>query len=150
MWRILFFCSSVLIVGCAVTLKPPAEDRSTAPEDVLNTVWQWEETDATNSACVVSEPERYTLRLLPDGRVQARFDCNAGGGSYTMSAGRLSFGPLISTRRACPPDSLDGRYRNDLERVAEYCIQQGVLYLVLTGDRDTMRFVRADGQSRQQ
>jgi hypothetical protein len=34
-------------------------------------------------------PDRYTLPLLADGRLTARFDCNRGLGAYRIAAGRM-------------------------------------------------------------
>jgi heat shock protein HslJ len=91
----------------------------------------------------VADPERYTLYLQEDGRVQARFDCNRGGGPYTLSEGKLSFGPLVSTRMACPEDSLDARFTKDLQEVVSFFIEDGRLYLELPFDSGTMRFQKA-------
>ena len=92
--------------------------------------------------CAVAAPERYTLQFLPEGKVQARFDCNTGGGTYTISARSLSFGPLILTRKACPPDSLDGRYMRDLQQVVAFDVKNDRLYLELSDESSTMRFRR--------
>ena len=140
MWRIVICFISVLIAGCATRGRPQATDQTTAAESVIDILWQWEGTDAPNDACVVTTPQRYTIRFLPEGKVQVKLDCNSGGGSYTLSAGKLSFGPLMSTRRACEPDSLDGRYMKDLRRVITYYVQDGKLYLVLSGNGGVMYF----------
>ncbi len=140
MWRAILFSSVTLIAGCSTTHGPCESARSTAPEALFGAVWEWEATDAPTDACVVPTPERYrcTLQFLPEGKVRARFDCNTGGGPYTISAGKLSFGPLTSTRKACPPDSLDGRYMKDLQQVVAFFVQDEVLYLGLSGDGGTM------------
>ena len=87
-----------------------------------------------------SNPERYTILLKADGKVQIRFDCNLGGGDYQISEGRLSFGPLMSTRMACPPDTLDAPFMRDLQRVASFFVEKGNLYLEMPYDSGTMRF----------
>jgi len=92
----------------------------------------------------VSDPARYTILFLEDGRLQARFDCNRGGGSYVISTGKLSFGPMMSTRMACPPDSLDAAFMRDLQRVGAFFIENGMLYLAFPEDGGTMRFRRED------
>jgi heat shock protein HslJ len=48
----------------------------------------------------VQNPERYTIHLNSAGKAQIRFDCNRGGGTYEISGGRFSFGPMLSTRMA--------------------------------------------------
>lgn len=146
MWRILLFFTVIVITGCTTTNRSQM-DRTTAPKAVFDAVWQWEGTDAPNDACIVSTPERYTLQFLRDGKVQVRFDCNNGGGPYVISAGKLSFSPFISTRRACERDSLDGRYVKDLQQVVAFFVQDDVLVLELSGEGGNMRFRRVDEQS---
>jgi len=60
-------------------------------------MWQWVATITPAETVAVADPERYTILLRADGKVQARFDCHRGGGGYTIADGALSFGPLIST-----------------------------------------------------
>ena len=66
--------------------------------------------------------------------------CNRGGGDYRISTGKLSFGPLLSTRMACPEDSLDGPFMRDLQRVVSFFVENGMLYLELPMDSGTMKF----------
>ena len=131
----------MVIVGCAATSALPDENtRSKDPQSVLNKTWQWVSTITPVEKIEVPNPERYTIMLADDGKLQARFDCNRGGGEYKISAGKLAFGPLMSTRMACPPDSLDGPFMRDLQRVTSFFLQDGLLYLELPYDSGTMRF----------
>ena len=118
----------------------PVAQRSTDPQLVLNRVWQWEATTTPVEKIHVPNPEHYTIRLQDEGRVQALFHCNRGGGSYKISAGMLSFGPLMSTRMACPEGSLDGPFMRDLQRVTSFFIDNDHLYLELPYDSGTMIF----------
>jgi heat shock protein HslJ len=113
------------------------------PGSVLNRNWEWVATVAPAEKITVPNPERYTIRLTDDGKVQARFDCNRGGGEYEISAGKLSFGPMMSTRMFCSQDSLDGPYTRDLERVVSFFIEEGDLFLKLPNGGGTMRFRQA-------
>jgi heat shock protein HslJ len=132
--------SGMMIAGCAAVGQSGPAERSTDPQSVLNKTWQWEATITPVERITVKNPERYTIMLADDGKVQARFDCNRGGGEYKISASKLSFGPLMSTRMACPPDTLDGPFMRDLQRVASFFLQGGLLYLELPMDSGTMRF----------
>jgi heat shock protein HslJ len=122
----------------------PEPERSTDPRRVLNEIWQWESTLTPVEKITVPDPERYTIRLNDDGKAQILFDCNRGGGNFNISEGKLSFSPLISTRMACPEDSLDAPFMRDLQRVASFFIEGGNLYLELPADSGTMRFRKAD------
>ena len=135
---------AMMVVGCTVGSSPIQRKRSTDPQTVLGKTWQWESTITPVEKITVPDPERYTIILTDDGKLQARFDCNRGGGEYKISAGKLSFGPLMSTRMACPPDSLDGPFMRDLQRVTSFFLQDGLLYLELPYDSGTMKF-RSEG-----
>ena len=107
---------------------------------ILNKTWQWESTTTPVERVTVSDPGRYTIRLAEEGVVQARLDCNRGRGRYRISPGRLSFGPLASTRMACSEDSLSGLFMRDLPRVVSFFVEDGWLYLELPYDSGTMKF----------
>ena len=129
------------IVSFAATgVLPDQNTRSTDPQSVLNKTWQWVSTITSVKKITALEPERYTILLKADGRAQIRFDCNRGGGEVQISPGKLSFGPLMSTRMACPSDTLDGPFMRDLQRVASFFVQDGLLYLELPYDSGTMKF----------
>jgi len=118
----------------------PAAQRSTDPQLVLDKTWQWESTTTPVAKTDVPNPERYTILLKDEGKIQARFDCNRGGGSYEISAAKLSFGPLMSSRMACSEESLDEPFMRDLQRVVSFFIDDGHLYLELPYDSGTMKF----------
>jgi len=123
---------NVLLVGCAVGNRHSAVKRNTDPASVVNKTWQWQGTVTPVDRITVPQPERYTIRLTSEGRVQAVFDCNRGGGDYEMTEGRLTFGPLLSTRMACPPDTQDEVFMRDLQRVQSFFVENGELFLELT------------------
>jgi len=133
----------MVIMGCASTGALPDENtHSTDPQSVLNKTWQWVSTITPVEKIAVYNPERYTIILTDEGKLQARFDCNRGGGEFKISPGKLSFGPLMSTRMACPEDSLDGAFMRDLQRVVSFFVENGMLYLELPYDSGTMKFRR--------
>lgn len=118
----------------------PAGERSTDPKVVLNKTWQWESTTTPVQKIEVPEPGRYTILLGNDGNAQVRLDCNKGGGSYEISEGKISLGPLMSTRMACPEDSMDGPFMRDLRQVVSFFVDKGHLFLELPYDSGTMEF----------
>jgi heat shock protein HslJ len=132
--------SGMIIAGCATGGQSGKAGPGTDPQSVLNKTWQWESTITPVERIAVPTPERYTIFLKADGKAQIRFDCNRGGGEVKISPGKLSFGPLMSTRMACPPDTLDGPFMRDLQRVASFFVQDGLLYLELPYDSGTMKF----------
>ena len=132
-----------MMSGCATNAQTGKNERSSDPGQAMSRTWQWESTTTPVERITVPTPERYTLFLNEDGKAEIRFDCNRGGGEYMIAAGKLSFGPLISTRMACPEGSLDGPFMRDLQRVATFFIADRQLYLELPYDSGTMRFREA-------
>ena len=137
---ITIFLIGMVLAGCAG--KPPVDtsSRSNDPQKVIGKTWQWVSTITPVEKITVPKPARYTIHLAADGKLTAQFDCNRGGGSYTIAEGKLSFGPMMSTRMACPPDSLDSRFIKDLQRVSVFFLMNGSLYLELPYDSGTMQF----------
>ena len=110
------------------------------PGEVMNKTWVWEKTVTPIESLSVADSERYTIRFAENGHLEAKFDCNRGGGTYTLSEGRVSFGPLMSTRMACAEDSLDAVFMKDLQRANSFFLQDGMLFLELPYDSGTMHF----------
>ena len=110
------------------------------PGEVMNKTWVWEKTVTPIESISVDDSERYTIRFAENGHLEAKFDCNRGGGTYTLSEGRVSFGPLMSTRMACAEDSLDAVFMKDLQRANSFFLQDGMLFLELPYDSGTMHF----------
>jgi len=131
---------AAMVAGCSGAGTPVANQRSTDAQSILNKTWQWEGTVTPVEKITVADPERYTIVLAENGSLQARFDCNRGGGTYRIEAGRLSFGPMMSTRMACPEDTQDALFMRDLERVTTFFVEGDRLYLELPYDSGTMKF----------
>lgn len=90
-----------------------------------------------------SDPTRYTLEFATDG-VRLRLDCNSGRTTWTAvpapdsgparRSGSLGFGPIATTRVACPPGSLEPRLAKLLPYVRSFVIERGQLHLALQAD----------------
>ena len=135
--------AGLVVIGCAAGMSGEPHSRSKDPQMVVGGTWQWVSTVTPVEKITVAAPGRYTILLQEDGNIRVRFDCNKGGGKYTLSEGRISFGPLMSTRMACPPDTQDALFMRDLQRVTSFFLESGELYLELPMDSGTMRFRQA-------
>jgi heat shock protein HslJ len=110
---------------------------------LIGTVWKWEESLYNNDTRTVPpNPENYTLKLLPDGKVSIRADCNLGGGVYRLDESKISIEITHTTRAACPPESLDQTYIRDLNAAASYFMKGDIVYIDLKHDSGTMTFKR--------
>lgn len=122
-----------------ITLAPLAEEEDMAT--LAGTAWQWVKTEyGDDSVIEAADPARYTIAFGEDGTLTAQLDCNRGMGSFTQDGPMLSFGPIASTRMACPSDSQDFEFGRDLEAVVSYVLQDGNLYLALFADAGIMTF----------
>jgi heat shock protein HslJ len=136
---------ALAVSGCADyghTASPP---RRHDPQAVMGRIWEWQGTVTPVETITVPQPERYTLRLTEQGRAELRFDCNHGGGSYRIAEGKLSFGPMMSTRMACPEDSMDSIYIKYLQNVNSFFVEGDSLFLELPADGGTLRYRRPPG-----
>ena len=131
----------VALAGCSAVPHDKGAARLRTP-GAASGVWHWETTVTPVERIGTANPERYTLELQPGGVALVRADCNRGRGSYEMSEGRIKFGPIATTRMACPPGSLDSRYLKDLQRATIFFVEGGKLFLDLPVDSGTMRFAR--------
>ena len=130
----------LMIISCGKGSEPESVVEKSEPASIYNVTWQWESTVTPVEKITIQEPERYTVIFSEDGKAVMQFDCNRGNGNFTIAENRISFGPLISTRMACPEDSLDTSFTRDLERVASFFLKDGKLYLELPMDNGTMCF----------
>jgi len=75
----------------------------TGPSDLEGAAWRLQaiEVDGAN-AFVPEDRSRFTIEFGADEALGVRADCNLCGGSYALSSGRMTVGPLACTLIACP------------------------------------------------
>ncbi len=73
---------------------------------------------------------------LASGEMTGFAGCNQIFGSYELDGGKLAFGPIGATRRACPDESnLEMRFLQALEATTAYTMTLGALELRAGPDR---------------
>jgi heat shock protein HslJ len=87
----------------------------------------------------VDDPSKYTVEFGTDGRAAFRIDCNRGNATWQADAassdsGSLSFGPIATTRMACPQPSLDQKVSTALSYVRGFLIRDGQLHMSQLAD----------------
>jgi heat shock protein HslJ len=103
--------------------------------DLADTTWQWQQSIYEGDMVVLAnDPSRYTITFNADGSVDVQFDCNSGGGSYSVDSANLTFSPLVSTKMACPEGTQDSIFAEDLAAVVSYAFADGNLHLTLSTD----------------
>jgi len=124
-------------------VKMGEEVRGKADQSLIDTLWRWQQTLYNNDTrSIPPTPENYTLKLLPDGKVSIRADCNLGGGIYKLEGEQISIEITHTTMAACPPESLEQNYIRDLNAAAIYFFKADVLCIDLKYDTGTMKFLR--------
>lgn len=122
----------------------PAVTAASAPT-LTDTLWQLQTirlADGTLLQPAAGEVE--TVRFAADGTVEGQADCNTFGGSYTLGNGLISFGPLRSTRAACPPASLSDRFLQALAEAKAYGYDgEGNLSIAFGPEANALEFVAA-------
>jgi heat shock protein HslJ len=126
-------------------IKMSEEVQGTSGPVLIGTEWKWQQSLYSNDTKAMPPvPENYTLKLLPDGKVSIRADCNRGGGVYRLEKERISIQIAYTTRAACPPESLEQTYIRDLNGAAIYSLKADGLFIDLKYDTGTMKFIRKD------
>jgi para-nitrobenzyl esterase len=136
--KFLTFLTLLMLAGCAST--------ATEPNDVANplisTSWQLVNIEYMDDTTITpDERNKYTIAFDATGRVNIKADCNRLNGAYIYSSpSGLQFGPLMSTRAACPPESLYNRIAKDMPNIRSFVIKDGNLHLALMVDGGIYHF----------
>jgi heat shock protein HslJ len=145
----LFVFTSIALVACTSqqTQRTHSVNRQKSSEadalDIVGVVWKLVQIQERNDrAITIDDPEKYTLELLPNGKVRIRADCNRGFGSYTKKGSEISFHKTAYTRAACPPGSLFDEFTRNLHEANSYVVKDGNLYIAYDIDAGTMKFTK--------
>lgn len=103
--------------------------------------WVWMNALYNNDTTVTPAKEGvFTLTFEDDGMFSATTDCNQMSGSYTVDGQKLSFGPILMTKKFCA-GSQEGVFAELLTNTAEYHFtSKGELILGLKFDSGTVVF----------
>ena len=127
----------------------PAADSQPVQSELAGTAWRLVKImSMDDSESVPDDGSKYTLAFGADGTASLLADCNRGTGSYTSeSPGQLTFGPVATTRMACPEGSLQDTFLAQFEWVRSYVFRNGNLYLATMADGSIIEFEPATGDS---
>jgi len=137
---------SVIIAGMTAwaSLAIPISSQGACNEEkslLTDTIWRWQKSVYSNDTeSLPTDPDRYTLTMQLDGRINIRADCNRGGGTYILDEKKISITITHTTRAACSPGSLEQPYIRDLNGVAGWFFKEGDLYLDIKFGAGTMKF----------
>jgi heat shock protein HslJ len=92
----------------------------------------------------VIDDARASLEFTEAGRVSGSATCNRFNGSVTMTGDSISFGPLASTRKACPEALMnqESKYLAALGAAERFEVKDSFLHIHTAGGSAPLRFVR--------
>lgn len=123
---------------------PPTETPRPA---IVGPVWQWVSSTFKDGALLEpADPTRYTFQLLDDGNALVQADCNFGTATYQDTGAELSFGPIGTTKMACPPDALDSEFLGQLRNTGRYEVGDDGLTIYLLEEAGVMQLVAASAE----
>ena len=105
--------------------------------------WRWVSIVTPVETVTAPTTGQYTL-VLTDSSVHGVADCNRLTGQATIADKSLTFGPIATTRMACPQGGMGDRYLRFLGGAANWFFRDDTMFVDLKMDSGTMRFVRAD------
>ncbi|CAJ0852155.1 hypothetical protein AMST5_00521 [freshwater sediment metagenome] len=87
---------------------------------------------------------RTRAEFAANGRFASTIGCNRIAGTSTITGASLAFGPMMSTRMACPPplDAVERHYLAALESVRGYRLEGGTLVFLNESGEALVRLAR--------
>lgn len=132
----ILFAALLFIAGCAVPteITPAAPGGANSTATLAGTQWRLESMGAADSPTPVIQRTTITLEFQPDGRAGGDSGCNSYGGTYVIRDGKIAFGEMVSTLRACADDLLN-------QQEQQYILAlQSTGAIEQSGDRLTIRY----------
>jgi heat shock protein HslJ len=126
--------AATLAAACSPAPRPPGGADSTPPPSaaatpLLDTTWHLAEVGG-RPVPATDDSRRPSMRLVADGRkVQGNAGCNRMMGSYELNGAALKFGPLMSTKMACPALDTEQAFLSALGSTTRYQIDGSNLTL---------------------
>ena len=130
---------SIAALSVAATLGACAAP-SVAPEPLEGSEWRLQ---SIAGQPVLPQPAA-TLAFAPNVQVEGQGSCNRFSGTVEIRQDRLTFGPMISTKMACPGggSEQESRYLGALRKAQRYEVQGDTLLIHAQGLDQPLRFVR--------
>jgi len=136
----LFACKAHTLNTGAVDVSEPGG--GTSQSQLLIDIWALEEIDGKAVSDGDFGRERPRLEFNSEGRVTGTSGCNDISSTYTTDGVKLSFGPMIATKMACPGDG-ESKFLQALNQATDYRIENLKLYL-LAGGKEKLQFKKID------
>lgn len=132
--------STVLLLSACITTGP--SDMETDWSSVADKDWQLKMVVDGEKMLSPSAPVIASANFADDGKVSGSNGCNRYFGTYSQSAGNLTFSPLGATRMACINTAMDveNAFNNAAGHVANWQISGDELVLSDSNGKAVMKF----------
>ncbi len=77
------------------------------PSTLVDTTWMVTGTVANQGVSTVPADSTASIEIAPDGTVSVNSGCNTGSGIVEITDDTLTFGPIATTKMACPQEQMD-------------------------------------------
>jgi heat shock protein HslJ len=143
LFRYVIGSALVLVPLTSCTTQPAPPSTAPAPSgDLAGTKWQlvhFQSMDDAIGTVTPPDPSRYTMELMPDGKLALQLDCNRAVGQWSAEPagptdGRIKLSAPAMTRAFCGEKSMDTRIARDLEFIVSYKLVADTLNLALKMD----------------
>ena len=133
----------IIIIAVACKANQPVMSSTTNNAAALNDIWALEEIEGKAVTASDFGREIPVLEFHQDkGNVIGNTGCNSLGGTYKIEGSKITFGPMITTKMACPGDG-EQRFLTALNSVNGFRIENLKLYL-LNGEAEVLQFKKVD------
>ncbi len=140
------FRGSVIAVLALLSLASLAQSQtlSTDQRVLTGSEWRLASFGAAGSESSLVAGTTVTLKFGEDGRASGSTGCNSYGGTYQVRGDNISFGRLISTKRACLDQNAnqqESRFLSALESANRFRISANRLTLLSDRGRNALNFI---------
>ena len=118
-----------------------------AGADLRGVTWEWVSLLDPMGQTTATDPTRYTVTFNDGGAANVRADCNNVLANYITDGVNLMVEPGPTTLVACPEDTQDQLFLNSLAASESYVVQDGELFITMTGGSGTVIFRTATGEA---
>ena len=134
----------LLCLGAIVVQAQPGRQMSTGNRSLAGTNWRLASFGPTGNEENIIPGTRPTLNFGEDGRASGSTGCNSFSGTYTVRGDTISFGRMISTKRACLDQRANQQeqlYLTALEQARSFRVTSNRLALYYNNRRNVLNFV---------
>lgn len=133
------------MMSCAVLAQAqPSRNLSTDQRVLTGTEWRLASIGPAGAEAGLVAGTTVTLKFGEDGRASGSTGCNSYGGTYQVRGDNISFGRLISTRRACLDQNAnqqEQRFLAGLEAANRFRLSSNRLTILSDRGRNALNFV---------